>query len=173
MTQSTSVRSFSPEEWPIYKALRLQALEESPNAFGSTLAMELERTDNAWTERLKNAASSGQDCAFLAESAGTPSGLVWAKADPNDPSTVHILQMWVAPSARGRGVGYTLLKAAILWAKQYGARSAKLGVTCGDTSASRLYQRAGFVELGAPEPIRPGSALLAQSMVLALEESAV
>jgi ribosomal protein S18 acetylase RimI-like enzyme len=173
MTQNTSVRSFTPAEWPIYKALRLRALEESPNAFGSTLALELERTDTAWTERLKNAVSSGQDCAFLAEFEGTPSGSVWAKADPSDPSTVHILQMWVAPSTRGRGVGDALLKAAIHWATQYGARFAKLGVTCGDTPAVRLYQRAGFVELGAPEPIRPSSALLAQNMVLALEESAV
>ena len=173
MTQSTTVRSFSPAEWPTYKALRLRALEESPNAFGSTLALELERTDTAWCERLENAASSGRDCAFLAEFEGTPSGLVWVKADPNDPSTVHILQMWVAPNARGRGVGDTLLKAAIHWAMQYGASHVKLGATCGNTPAIRLYQRAGFVELGATEPIRPGSTVLAQNMVLALAKSAV
>ena len=173
MTQSTSVRSFSPAEWPIYKALRLRALEESPNAFGSTLALELERTDTAWCERLENAASSGQDRAFLAEFEGTPAGLAWAKADPNDPSTVHILQMWVAPNARGRGVGDTLLKAAIHWAMKYGASCVKLGATCGNTPAIRLYQRAGFVQLGGTEPIRAGSAVLAQNMVLALAKSAV
>ena len=173
MTQSTTVRSFSHAEWPLYKALRLRALEESPNAFGSTLALELKRTDIAWCERLKNAASSGQDCAFLAEVEGTPSGLAWAKADPYDPSTVHILQMWVAPNARGRGVGDTLLKAAIHWAKQHGASSVKLGASCGNTPAIRLYQRAGFVQIGAMEPIRPGSTVLAQNMVLALGKSAV
>ena len=172
MTQQTSVRRFNLAEWSIYKALRLQSLEESPSAFGSTLDLELERTDAAWTERLKNAASSGQDCALIAEVEGTPSGLVWAKVDANDPSTVNIFQMWVAPEARGRGVGDALLQAAIHWARQYGARSAKLGATCGDTPAVRLYQRAGFVELGAREPIRPGSAALAQIMVLALANSA-
>jgi ribosomal protein S18 acetylase RimI-like enzyme len=173
VTQSTSVRSFNPSEWPIYKALRLRALEESPNAFGSTLALEIERPDTAWNERLKNAASSGQDCVFLAEFEGTPSGLVWAKADPNELSTVHILPMWVAPNARGRGIGDKLLRAAILWAKQYGASFVKLGATCGNTPAIRLYQRAGFVEIGATEPIHSGSALLAQNMVLALAKSAV
>jgi ribosomal protein S18 acetylase RimI-like enzyme len=173
MTQPSSVRSFSPGEWPVYKALRLRALEDSPNAFGSTLAMELERTETAWAERLRNAASSGQDCAFLAECEGTPSGLVWAKADPNEPSTVHILQMWVAPNARGHGAGDILLKAAVHWARQYGARFAKLGATCGDTPAVRLYRRAGFLEVGAPEPIRPGSAVLSQNMILVIEKSAV
>ena len=82
-------------------------------------------------------------------------------------------KMWVAPSARGRGLGDTLLKAAIHWAAQYGASCVKLGATCGNTPAIRLYQRAGFVELGATEPIRPGSAVLAQNMVLALAKSAV
>lgn len=173
MKQTTSVRKFTLAEWPIYKALRLRALEESPSAFGSTLALEFERTDTAWSERLKNAASSGQDCAFLAEFEGTPSSLVWAKVDPNDPSTLHILQMWVAPNARGRGIGDMLLKAAILWAKQYGASFAKLGATCGNTPAIRLHRRAGFVDLGATEPIRPSSAVLAQNMVLALAKSAV
>lgn len=172
MTQQISVRRFNPAEWPIYKALRLRALEESPNAFGSTLDLEREQTDAAWTERLQNAVSSGQDCALIAEVEGTPSGLVWAKADANDSGTVNIFQMWVAPQARGRGVGDALLQAAIHWAKQYGARFAKLGATCGDNPAVRLYQRTGFVEFGATEPIRAGSAVLIQNMILAIAKNA-
>ena len=171
MTQ-LSVRRFTPAEWPIYKALRLQSLEDSPNAFGSTLELELERTDATWAERLQNAAFSGHDCALLAEVEGAPSGLIWAKFDANDPGTVNIFQMWVAPRIRGRGVGEALLRAAIHWAKQYGARFAKLGATCGDTPAVRLYQRVGFAEFGAREPIRTGNAFLAQNMVLSLAKSA-
>lgn len=171
MTQQTPVRRFDPAEWPIYKTLRLQALEESPDAFGSTLDLELGRSDAAWSERLQIAASSGQDCPLIAEVEGKPSGLVWAKADANDPGTVNIFQMWVAPEVRGRGVGEALLQAAIHWARQYGAHFAKLGVTYGDTPAMRLYQRTGFVEIGSREPIRAGSTVLAQNMVLALVKS--
>ncbi len=172
MTQQISVRSLKPEEWPIYKALRLRSLEDSPSAFGSTLDLELERTDDAWAERLRNAALSGQDCALVAEAKGTPSGLVWAKADANDPGTINLFQMWVAPETRGHGAGDALLQAAVHWARQYGARFVKLGVTCGDTPAMRLYRRAGFEEFGDREPIRVGSAVLAQNMVLALAKSA-
>ena len=173
MNQQISVRNFEPVDWPIYKALRLRSLEDSPSAFGSTLDLELERSDAAWTERLQNAASSGRDCALVAEAAGTPSGLIWAKVDANEPGTVNIFQMWVAPEARSRGVGDALLQAAIHWARQHGAHFAKLGATCGDTPAVRLYQRAGFKEVGAREPIRVGSTVLAQNMILALAKSAV
>ncbi len=172
MTHQPFVRRFLPSEWPIYKALRLQSLNDSPDAFGSTLDQELARTDAAWAERLQSAESSGQDCALLAELGGTPSGLVWAKVDSTDPRTVNIFQMWVAPQARARGVGEALLRAALQWATDYGAHEARLSVTCGDTPATRLYRRVGFVEFGDSEPIRPGSNLQARKMVLSLPGSA-
>jgi len=50
-----------------------------------------------------------------------------------------------------------LLHEAVAWAWRHNARSVQLGVACGDTSAVRLYTRAGFkVVVGAPEPLRPG-----------------
>jgi ribosomal protein S18 acetylase RimI-like enzyme len=136
------------------------------------LALELLRADTEWTERVKISATSGNDCALFAEIEGVPSGLVWAKADVSDPHTINIFQMWVAPEARGHGLGGALLNAAIHWARQYGAHFAKLGVSCGDTPAFRLYKRAGFRDIGAKEPIREGSEVLAQTMVLSLVEIA-
>jgi GNAT superfamily N-acetyltransferase len=76
--------------------------------------------------------------------------------------------MWVAPDSRGRGVAAALLGAAIDWARSHNARVLQLGVTSGDTPAVRLYKRHGFRESGAPEPLRPGSALLSQTMRLDL-----
>lgn len=166
------VRTFRPDEWLVYKVLRLRSLEDTPSAFGSTLGLELLRADTEWAERVRIAATSGKDCALFAQLAGAPSGLVWAKADASDPHTINIFQMWVAPEARGRGYGSALLNAAIHWARQYGAHIAKLGVTCGDTPAVRLYRRAGFRDVGAKEPIREGSEVLAQTMVLSLVEIA-
>jgi ribosomal protein S18 acetylase RimI-like enzyme len=166
-------RAFRPDEWLVYKVLRLRSLEDAPSAFGSTLALELLRADTEWTERVRIAATSNSDCALFAEIEGVPSGLVWAKADGNDPHTINIFQMWVAPEARSRGLGSALLNAAIHWARQYGAHFAKLGVTCGDTPAVRLYKRAGFRDIGAKELIREGSEVLAQTMVLSLVDIAV
>jgi ribosomal protein S18 acetylase RimI-like enzyme len=61
-----------------------------------------------------------------------------------------------------------LLDAVIAWARARNASSLNLGVTCGDSPARRLYERAGFKPTGEPQPLRPGSKLSAQSMRLAL-----
>jgi hypothetical protein len=52
MTVVPKIRTFAENEWAIYKDLRLTALTESPDAFGSTLARELERSDADWASRL-------------------------------------------------------------------------------------------------------------------------
>jgi len=173
MPSSVVLAILKPEDWSLYRQLRLAALAESPNAFGSTLELEQSRTAEEWSRRLSAAASSGGDLPLLALVENIVSGLAWAKRDSSSPSVVNLFQMWVAPERRGAGVGSALLRESIAWAKRLGAESMCLGVTCGDSPAMRLYSRAGFVPFGATEPLRPGSALLAQNMRLALRESAV
>ena len=172
MRTRPTIRTLKASEWARYRDVRLRSLAESPNAFGSTLAAEQGRSEQAWAERLSSAAVSGQDCPLIAEQDCVVIGLLWAKVDACDDSSVHLFQMWVAPEYRGRGVGSMLLHEAVAWARRHNARSVQLGVTCGDTSALRLYTRAGFKIVGAPEPLRPGSELLAQSMQLLLHEAA-
>jgi GNAT superfamily N-acetyltransferase len=171
LQKSLIIRTLEAHEWPTYRAVRLRALADSPDAFGSTLAAEQDRTPDAWAARLSAAAVSGQDYPLIAELAGTAVGLVWAKVDATNASLVNVFQMWVAPESRGRGVAATLLREAIKWARSKNARIVQLGVTCGDTSAVRLYVREGFQEFGSPE-LRPGSPLLEQAMRLAIDESA-
>jgi hypothetical protein len=47
---SASIRRFDRDEWPTYRAVRLRALGDSPDAFGSTLAREEALTDAEWAE---------------------------------------------------------------------------------------------------------------------------
>jgi GNAT superfamily N-acetyltransferase len=72
------------------------------------------------------------------------------------------------PELRRLGVARALLDAAVRWAAGANARSVALLVTCSQTAAERLYERAGFEPDGAPEPLRPGSSLLVQPMRLDL-----
>lgn len=166
MPDTITVRRFLTQEWPTYRQLRLRSLADSPDAFGSTLAAEQERDDQAWAARL-SAAAPDQHQPLVAECDGAAAGLLWAKRDGTDPSLVNLYQMWVAPEARGRGVGAALLGAAIDWARAGNARVVQLGVTCGDSAAARLYQRAGFRQAGGPEA-RPGTPLFELVMQLTL-----
>jgi ribosomal protein S18 acetylase RimI-like enzyme len=164
-----AIRTLHPDEWSVYRDLRLRALADSPQAFGSTLAEESVRPDDAWAARLAAPALGAYRHAwpFVAELDGTPVGLAWVKLDAPDAATASLYQVWVAPQARGRGVGAALLDAAIAWARARRTTTLRLDVTAGDGAAARLYRRTGFVEVGAPVP-RPGTGLAEQAMVLAL-----
>jgi GNAT superfamily N-acetyltransferase len=161
-SSSPIVRRWLAHEWPRYRELRLQALDESPDAFGSTFALESASLN--WQARLETGAKSALDIPLVAEVDGAPIGLAWGKVSADTPQEANVYQMWVHPDFRGRGAGHLLLRAVLDWARTLGVRTVILRVTCGDTSARRLYERAGFVPFGAQEPIRQGANLLAQSM---------
>jgi GNAT superfamily N-acetyltransferase len=172
MTDAPTIRAFSGDEWRVYRDLRLRALADSPDAFGSTLTEETGRLDAEWARRLASSADSRVDLPLVAEVRGELIGLAWGRIDTSDPDVAVLYQMWVAPNHRGVGVGHMLLDAVIAWARARNASSLNLGVTCGDSPARRLYERAGFKLMGEPQPLRPGSKLLAQSMRLALRGAA-
>jgi GNAT superfamily N-acetyltransferase len=166
-----TIRHFLAEEWSAYRALRLRALEDAPDAFGSTLAAESTRPAEEWAARLARAATSGIDHPLVAHVAGQPAGLAWAKVDADDPALVNLFQMWVAPEARGQGVAVGLLAEAVRWARARGATAMQLGVNCANDGAVRLYARAGFVATGWQEPMRSGSDQVEQRMRLVIAGS--
>lgn len=166
--EDASVRRLAAHEWPLYRALRLRALGDAPDAFGSTLAEEAQRSDADWAWRLNLGAASSRDLPLVAQLAGEPVGLAWAKVDAADPARVNLYQVWVAPEARGHGLAAALLDAALAWARGTGAKAMQLGVVCGNDAARRLYERAGFCAIGEPEPQRPGCSRMEQMMRLAL-----
>ena len=168
MRHSHVIRRLTPPEWSSYRDLRLRALAESPDAFGSTLELEGARADAEWERRLMAGANSPSDLPLVAWLGDEMIGLAWGWLRATEPEVASLSQVWVAPEHRGRGVARMLLDAVVAWAREAGARYLVLDVTCGDTAARRLYVRAGFDPWGDPEPLRPGSRLLKQRMRLAL-----
>ena len=167
-----SVRKLLADEWQLYRALRLRALRDSPDAFGSTYERESAFPDAEWIERLARGTISSGDLPLVAECDGEPCGLLWARVDESAPSTAHLYQMWVAPEQRRRGIGHELLDTAAEWARTIGVNTLELDVTIENDAAVRLYERAGFTLVGEPRALRPGSALRAQAMRRVLERKA-
>ena len=75
MTKGLVVRSFETHEWRVYRALRLRALADSPDAFASTLSRERTLGDEHWSGRLRRGTQGGHDYPVLAEFGGDPVGL--------------------------------------------------------------------------------------------------
>ena len=156
------IRMFHPHEWPLYRDLRLAALRDAPDAFGSTLALEEPATDDDWLARLTHGVASAHEHPLVAELDEVAVGLCWARIDASDVDTARLHQVWVRPDARRHGVAQALLDAAIQWARQAGARTMALTVSA--EPAARMYRRAGFVDVGAPHHLREGSDVLQQMM---------
>jgi ribosomal protein S18 acetylase RimI-like enzyme len=165
-----TIRKLEPADWQAYRSIRLRALQDSPDAFAATFAEQSVRPDESWAERLAAASASPDHYPLVAEQEGKPVGLTWAKVDAADPSLVEVLQVWVAPEARGQGIAAALLREATRWARTRDARAVILDVTQGDTPAVRLYVREGFRDIGEPFPFREDSPLLSQKMRLELQD---
>ena len=60
------IRPLLADDWPLYRSLRLRALRDSPDAFGSTFAAEAQRTDADWQARAHQAAARASDAAWFA-----------------------------------------------------------------------------------------------------------
>ncbi len=56
----------------------------------------------------------------------------------------HITQLCTAPSARGEGLGYELMRRSLEALERAGCRATSLTVTAANRSAVRLYERCGF-----------------------------
>ena len=155
--------------------VRLRALSESPSAFGTTFAVDSERPPAYW-EELTAAWSKGEDGAvFVADPGGQWVGIAVGarRADRigfvAPPGTVHLTSMWVAPEARGTGLGKQLVEQVVAWAKATGARDVELWVTCGNDAALSLYRRAGFSPIDERKPLASDSRFEIQRMVLILD----
>jgi ribosomal protein S18 acetylase RimI-like enzyme len=159
-----NVRRFHRHEWRLYRELRLSALRDAPDAFGSTVAREERFVDDEWIQRLERGVASATELPLVAEYDGGAVGLCWVRLDPGDSSIALLYQVWVHPDARRRGVARGLLETGMQWAREAGARTMALSVSVVGESAVRLYEQAGFAKVGLPTPLRPGTALLQQAM---------
>lgn len=74
-----TVRRFRADEWRAYRALRLRALADSPDAFGSTLEREAAFPDGDWRTRLADGASAPDALPLVALVDESPAGLAWAR----------------------------------------------------------------------------------------------
>jgi ribosomal protein S18 acetylase RimI-like enzyme len=144
MSARVSVRKIRGDEGPLLRDVRLRALADSPDAFGSTYADELSLTEAAWTERAEHSARDDDRVTFIAEGLGRVVGMVMARLDPEVAGRAGVFGLWVEPVARSAGTGQALMSAVAEWAAERGATVLTLWVVQSNTEALALYGRIGF-----------------------------
>jgi ribosomal protein S18 acetylase RimI-like enzyme len=134
------------EAWAEWRAMRLAALRDAPYAFGAKLAdWRGDRdSEHRWRQRL-----AGSSFNVVAELEGGAAGMASGVPTGQD-DTVGLISMWVAPFARGRGVGDALVDAVLHWAEGRGAARVVLRVAADNDRAAALYRRHGFMDSASP-----------------------
>jgi GNAT superfamily N-acetyltransferase len=161
-TPGVRVRQAIPGEWERVRELRLRALADAPDAFGSTLERErsfgrLEWID--WIEGWEGATNT----MLVAEHGDQWIGMaVGSRTDEEDHANLY--GMWVDPTCRGVGIGARLVEGVLTWARSWGARSVILGVTEINDGATGFYEHLGFVDTGERYPLREGSRLTCRTL---------
>ena len=159
-----AVRRLRPDEWAALRDIRLRALADAPEAFGSTLAEEVGRGDDAW----RDWASRADRGIVVAELAGRLVGLASGGPAPDGDGGAGLYAMWVDPALRGSGVAADIVALVEDWARAAGYAAIGLGVTTTNARAIALYERLGYVDTGGRHPLRHGADLEIQVMVKSL-----
>lgn len=141
------ITRLGPGDEERYKEIRLRALAESPTAFASTLRNEEAYAPEVWASRL----ADDRTATLLAVRDGRGVGTSAVRVET--PEDAHLLAMWVAPEARGLGVGHRLIEAVADIARDCGTRRLGLWVTESNEHARALYERAGFKPTGERQPL--------------------
>ena len=159
------IRRIGIDEWEALRDLRLRALAEDPDAFGMTLDDASGQSETEWRDWI-----GSPERGFFAAIADDGSFVAMVVGSPVDdrPGAAGLFGMWVAPEARRAGIGTALIGSVEDWARTAGYERVGLGVTMTNTSAIRLYERSGFVDLGEYHPLREGSDLTIQIMAKTL-----
>jgi ribosomal protein S18 acetylase RimI-like enzyme len=167
-----TIRMLGPADAAAFKSLRLRGLRESPEAFGSTYEEEADRPIEEAGERL---ARGPDDAVYGAvDDDGALVGVAGLHRPGNRKGRhrAGIWGMYVAPEARGHGLGRALLQALADHARTLdGVHRLELGVTTTNTPARELYRAFGFVTYGIqPDAYRAdGVSWDSELMTLALE----
>lgn len=150
---SVVVRRIRPGDGAALRAIRLQALRDTPSAFGSTFDHEVAFTDADWTDRASRGADGPDRATFLADAGEEVVGVAGGYRKEPGSAVVELVSMWVAPHARRKGVAAALVETVFDWAATTAATRVDLWVTCGNASAIALYTDLGFRETTDVQPL--------------------
>ena len=135
------IRLLRPEDADSIRKLRLEALLDSPESFGSSYEEEREYSLQKFQNRLEVGSTFGafQDGKLI--------GMVTLIPETKHKTRhkAHIFAMYVTPGLRGQRIGRKLVKEAIETAKQIvGIEQILLSVVTSNDAAKHLYLSLGF-----------------------------
>jgi|GEM_PF-502782 len=162
------IRALLPKDVELFRSLRLQALEDSPDAYVETLEGARDCDWEARTGRLF-VLDPPISVAYVALVRDLPVAMIIAgHKDHND--SPFLAAMWVHPDFRRRGIGRSLVDRALVFLSSTGQRYVSLWVTESHADVFQFYESLGFERTGAKSTLRSGSEITILEMARALSK---
>jgi ribosomal protein S18 acetylase RimI-like enzyme len=159
MTEVT-VRSLGEDDWREFKAIRLAALRDSPDAFAASVDDEEGFEEDFWRLRVRR--STRLVAVRLTgdgQAEGQAVGVVSLGQGKDEEGRVaEIFGLWVAPDARGTGVATKLVEASAERAKRDGRTHVSYWVGTDNGRAVAFASGIGFrpTDFRRPMRVTPG-----------------
>lgn len=125
------------------RAIRLEALADSPDAFGDTYDECVGWSQQRWTEAAR------EWNFYLAERDGRVVGMARGESHEGRPDSRWLFAMYVSPAARGGETARTLVDTVSAWAAGEGVDALYLYVATSMARARAFYAKVGFVVTGS------------------------
>ena len=162
---SLRIRPGRPEDVDALRAIRLEALADSPDAYGETFAGASAWDDDTWAQK----ASQNY---YLAEVDRRVVGMARGDRFDGESQGRWLFGMYVAPSARGTGAAAGLVDAVSSWTAVEGESELRLMVTATMGRARAFYSKMGFAETGRTMRMHRDDSLLLLEMMRDVSEFA-
>lgn len=143
-----SVRQLGVDEWEQFRAVRLTALQESPEAFVADRASEAAETEAFWRDRMQRSTR------LLAEVDGDAVGTASVGEYEEEADAAQLFGLWVAPANRGSGVATALVRAGARAARADGRKHLLYWVGTENGRAVAFASGFGFRPTSARRPMR-------------------
>jgi ribosomal protein S18 acetylase RimI-like enzyme len=137
------IRLLTPDDAPRYRDIRLEGLQQDPEAFASTFEQESAMPLSGFEERIV------KGNVFGAFARGELLGVAgyWPQNGVKVSHKATLWGMYVRQTARKLGLGWHLVEAVVSHATGR-VELLQLGVASDNEAACRLYRKAGFSEYG-------------------------
>ena len=138
---SISIRRLGEDDWMVYKAIRLEALQLESICFGSQYSVENTRTEEEWRSRLKSDSNwtywglyDSDECI----------GLTGVVKHQGDSTVADLIASYIRKHYRGRGLSALFYQTRIEWARAEGYKHLEVSHRKGNIASKAANQKFGF-----------------------------
>lgn len=136
-----SLQQLLPQQWQLFKKIRLEALQSDPSVFGSTYEREAAFPEEEWQRRMSN-----PDAAFFGlyhrEELIGVTGIIVMQ---DHPGQALLIASYIRTPFRGNNLSAMFYKARIDWATTKNIRKLIVSHRASNGASKAANQKAGFV----------------------------